>query len=85
MADILKNPPEKNEKSFEEMLKRLEEIVTLLDRVDTPLDVSLTLFEEGAGLVRLCSEKLDEAQQKVNILTRNGDGEVIEAPFTPGE
>lgn len=85
MADILKNSPEKSEKSFEEMLKRLEEIVTLLDRVDTPLDEALTLFEEGAGLVRLLSKTLDEAQQKVNILTRNDEGEVVEAPFTPAE
>ena len=74
---------EKNEKSFEEMLARLEEIVSLLDRVDTPLEESLALFEEGAGLVKLCTARLDEAQQKVNILTRGEDGSVIEAPFTP--
>jgi exodeoxyribonuclease VII small subunit len=74
---------EKKEKSFEEMLARLEEIVGLLDRVDTPLETSLALFEEGAGLVKLCTARLDEAQQKVNILTRGEDGSVIEAPFTP--
>ena len=74
---------EKTEKTFEEMLARLEEIVGLLDRVDTPLETSLALFEEGAGLVKLCTGKLDEAQQKVNILTRGEDGSVIEAPFTP--
>jgi exodeoxyribonuclease VII small subunit len=74
---------EKNEKSFEEMLARLEEIVGLLDRVDTPLETSLALFEEGAGLVKLCTARLDEAQQKVNVLTRGEDGSVIEAPFTP--
>ena len=71
-----------NEKSFEEMLARLEEIVGLLDRVDTPLDTALSLFEEGAGLVKDCTAKLDAAQQKVNILTRNEAGEVVEAPFT---
>lgn len=71
------------EKSFEEMLTRLEEIVKLLDRVETPLDTSLALFEEGAGLVRLCTEKLDAAQQKVNILTRAENGDVVEAPFSP--
>ena len=73
---------EKTEATFEEMLKRLEEIVGLLDRVDTPLETSLALFEEGAGLVRLCTERLDAAQQKVNILTRGEDGAVVEAPFT---
>lgn len=67
-------------KSFEEMLRRLEEIVRALDSVETPLDTSLALFEEGATLVRLCTEKLDEAQQKVTVLTVGGGG-VTEAPF----
>lgn len=74
---------EKKEMTFEEMLARLEEIVGLLDRVDTPLETSLALFEEGAGLVKRCTETLDAAQQKVNILTRGADGEVVEAPFVP--
>ena len=71
---------EKKEMTFEEMLKRLEEIVRALDNVETPLETSLALFEEGAGLVRLCSEKLDQAQQKVTILTSSPDG-VTEEDF----
>lgn len=74
---------DKNEKSFEEMLRRLEEIVRALDSKDTPLDTSLSLFEEGAGLVRLCTEKLDLAQQKVTLLTQNGET-VTEKPFVGG-
>ena len=70
----------KTEQSFEEMLKRLEEIVKALDAVDTPLDQCLALFEEGAGLVKKCTAQLDEAQQKVNVLTRGETG-VTEAPF----
>ena len=70
----------KEQKSFEEMIKRLEEIVHALDSVETPLDTSLALFEEGASLVRLLSAKLDEAQQKVTVLTTGG-GQVSEAPF----
>ncbi|MBR5295291.1 MAG: exodeoxyribonuclease VII small subunit [Clostridia bacterium] len=71
---------EKKEMTFEEMLKRLEEIVRALDNVETPLETSLALFEEGACLVRLCSEKLDQAQQKVTILTSSPDG-VTEEDF----
>lgn len=67
-------------KSFEEMIRRLEEIVRALDSVETPLDTSLALFEEGASLVRLCTAKLDEAQQKVTVLQTGGQG-VTEAPF----
>ena len=73
---------EMKEQSFEEMLRRLEEIVRALDSKDTPLDTSLSLFEEGAGLVRLCTEKLDLAQQKVLILTQNGES-VTESAFAP--
>lgn len=68
---------------FEEMLRRLEEIVRALDQVDTPLDTSLALFEEGAGLVKKCTEKLDQAQQKVSLLTRSPEGEIEEKPFQP--
>lgn len=60
--------------TFEEMLKRLEEIVRALDSVETPLDTSLKLFEEGAGLVRLCTKTLDDAQQKVTLLTVGPQG-----------
>lgn len=70
----------KEQKSFEEMIRRLEEIVRALDSVETPLDTSLALFEEGASLVRLLTAKLDEAQQKVTIL-QTGGGELAEAPF----
>ncbi len=75
------NQQNQNEMTFEEMLRRLEEIVHKLDDVSTPLDTSLALFEEGAGLVRACSAKLDQAQQKVTKLTRNENG-LEEVPFT---
>ena len=75
---------EMKHQSFEEMLKRLEEIVRALDNVETPLDTSLALFEEGARLVRLCTDKLDAAQQKVTQLTAGEGGAVSEAPFQGG-
>ncbi len=74
---------EKKELTFEEMLRRLEEIVRALDSVETPLEESLTLFEEGAGLVRACTEKLDQAQQKVTVLTQGPAG-ITEKSFTEG-
>ena len=39
-------------KSFEENMARLEEIVTLLERGETPLEESLVLFEEGTRLMK---------------------------------
>ncbi|MBQ7124990.1 MAG: exodeoxyribonuclease VII small subunit [Clostridia bacterium] len=67
--------------TFEESLARLEEIVRLLENGEIPLDDSLKLFEEGVKLVKLCGSKLDEAERKVTVLIKNGDGEYEEEPF----
>lgn len=45
--------------SFEAALARLEETVRLLESGNVPLDDSLSLFEEGIALVKLCNSKLD--------------------------
>lgn len=67
-------------KSFEEQLSRLEQVVRALEDTGTPLNDSLKLFEEGVGLVRNCTQMLDEAEKKVKILTRNpATGKVEEA------
>lgn len=67
--------------SFEEALARLEEIVGLLDSGNAPLDKSLELFEEGAGLVKLCSSMLDNVEQRVKILVEGEDGKLTEQDF----
>lgn len=69
------------EKSFEQSLARLEEIVRLLEKGDAPLAESLGLFEEGAGLIRSCGKLLDEAEQKVVQLRKSPDGAPEELPF----
>ena len=74
---------EKKELSFEEALARLEEIVALLDSGNAPLDQSLALFEEGASLVKLCSAKLDNVEQRVKILVEGKGGEQVENDFKP--
>ena len=48
----------KQELRFEDALVRLEEIVRHLERGDMPLDESLTLYEEGTGLIKACSKCL---------------------------
>lgn len=59
--------------SFEESLARLEEIVSLLNNGRAPLAEALSLFEEGAGLLRTCTTQLDEAEAKVNLVTPTGE------------
>lgn len=71
----------KKEKSFEEQMKRLEEIVSLLERGDAQLSDSLALFEEGTKLVAACSDLLEKAEQQVVKLQKGVQGEVLELPF----
>ena len=72
-----------NEMTFEAALARLEEIVRRLESGSAPLDESLALFEEGVGLVKLCNARLDSAEQKVRLLTKNPDGTVTEGDLPP--
>ena len=51
--------------SFEQSLNRIEEIVLQLEKGDLPLNESLSLFEEGTGLIVACNKHLDEAEQIV--------------------
>lgn len=72
----------KNEnKTFEEAVARLEEIVRLMEDGKLSLDDSLKAFEEGIALVRLCNGKLDSAEQRVRILLSGEDGAMKEQPF----
>ena len=74
----------KKELTFEKAMDRLEEIVTLLESGDSPLDKSLSLFEEGVKLVKLCNSQLEKAESSVKILI-NQDGEIVEKNFDIGE
>ena len=67
--------------SFEQSLSRLDEIVRHLEKGDLPLNDSLSLFEEGTGLIRRCGEMLDEAEQKVVKLKKGPDRQPVELPF----
>ena len=62
----------KKEIAFEEAIERLEKIVATLENGKAPLDESLSAFEEGVALVNICKKQLDEAEQKVKILTEQG-------------
>jgi len=68
-----------SEKSFEESVKRLEEITGLLESGELPLDASMKLFEEGTSLASYCNNKLAEAEQKIIELTDIKKDETNEA------
>lgn len=71
--------------TFEQAMNRLEEIVAQLETGDHPLDRALSLYEEGAKLMKQCSAMLDRAEQKVMKLKTDGNGELTEVPFAPKE
>ncbi len=68
---------------FEEALSKLEGIVERLEEGDIPLEESLKLFEEGIRLSRFCSQKLDEAERRVEILLKDEEGKVKLQHFEP--
>lgn len=74
---------------FEDALARLEEITRELENGNLSLEASLKIFDEGIKLAEFCNKKLDEAQQKVDILLKK-NGDVLSQPFVlpgnaPGE
>jgi len=71
----------KNKRSFEEALSSLENIVNKMDAGELSLDESLACFEEAIKLVKYCNAELDNAEQKVRILTKSCDGSISDKPF----
>ena len=69
------------DKTFEENMTRLEEIVTRLEKGDVPLSQSLSLFEEGTRLAAACRTELDHAEQQVVRLMKGPDGAPVETEF----
>ncbi|MBW1998923.1 MAG: exodeoxyribonuclease VII small subunit [Deltaproteobacteria bacterium] len=71
------------EKKFEEAMERLEQIVRGLESGDLSLEESLKIFEEGMNLIKFCSKKLEEAEQKVTMLVKDSEGKYQQQPFEP--
>ena len=60
---------------YETAIKRLEEIVALLEKGGQTLDESVKLFEEGAALAAFCNKALKDAELKITKLADTGDEE----------
>ena len=70
--------------SFEEALARLEDIARELEAGELSLEESLKKFDEGVKLAAFCNEKLEEAQQRVDLLLKKG-GTLAAVPFRTTE
>lgn len=71
---------------FEAALSELEQIVLRLEQGEMSLEESLRQFERGVELTRGCQKALRQAEQKIRVLAKNRDGEIVEQDFpTPEE
>lgn len=73
------------EKKFETAMARLEEIVQELEQGELPLEQALKLFEEGTKLSRFCAKRLEEAEQRVEVLLKDKGGKLSARPFEEEE
>lgn len=71
----------RKKQTFEQAMARLEEIVWQLERGDAPLEESMVLFEEGTRLSALLHGMLENAEQKITILTQDKDSSLEEKPL----
>lgn len=72
-------------KTFEESLSELEQIASNLESGNLGLDEAIKEFEKGIKLSKECSQKLDEAEKKINILVQGENGELKEENFIAEE
>jgi exodeoxyribonuclease VII small subunit len=72
-------------KKFEDELKDLETIVNQIDSGELSLDESIGAFERGVALVKSLTQKLDEVERKVEMLTRDTEGKLVSEPFEDAE
>ena len=71
-----------NNKTFEENMQRLEQIVRAMERGDVALEESLKLFQEGTELVNNCGKLLDDAELQVKKIMADSEGNPVEEEFT---
>lgn len=66
---------------FEEAMSLLEAEVKRIEDGNMPLDEALASYERAIGLVKVCNERLEAAQNRVRILTEGTDGTLTDSPF----
>lgn len=69
--------------SFEKAFERLEQILEKMNSGKTPLEESLTLFEEAEKLIQVCSTRLTAAEQKIEQLIKNKGEVAVDAEQKP--
>jgi len=71
------------ELNFEGAMDRLEKIVEQMESGTLPLEDLIVRYEEGMNLVKVCQERLANAEEKIEIITRNSTGKPVVKEFEP--
>lgn len=69
--------------SFEDAMCELETIVHAMEEGDMPLDDMVQTYERGSRLLAMCQQRLDTAQQRIELINRSASGEVTLEPASP--
>jgi exodeoxyribonuclease VII small subunit len=80
-----KPKPREAEPNFEGAMDRLEKIVEQMESGKLPLEDLIVRYEEGMKLVKTCQERLANAEQKIEIITRNSAGKAVVQEFEPAQ
>ena len=64
-------------------MERLEGIVEQMESGKLPLEDLIVRYEEGMNLVKICQERLANAEQKIEIIARNSAGKAVVKEFEP--
>jgi exodeoxyribonuclease VII small subunit len=67
--------PKKTTQTFESALDRIEQIAARMETGELPLEELVVVYEEGLRLVRFCSQRLDEAEKRLQTITRDAAGQ----------
>jgi exodeoxyribonuclease VII small subunit len=74
-------PKPASPETLEGAMERLEAVVQGMETGGLPLETLIEHYEEGVGLVKFCQQKLDAAEKRIQIITRNAKGEIILQDF----
>jgi len=71
--------------TYEQQLQQLETLIKQLENGDLSLDQTLAAYEQGVALIRVCQQQLEQAEQRIQLLAHDANGEETLVPFVdPG-
>jgi exodeoxyribonuclease VII small subunit len=82
---LAKKTPPAAPADFEKALGELESLVERMEQGELSLESSLKEFERGIALARQCQQALQEAEQKVRLLTESGEETPLDHPDVEGD